>query len=175
MISNTATPKYYGQFREAVLSGEMPVCQTISMEMCRIDRLIANPTVWYDPAPVEGYVKYCERELTLTDGDDLVLLPSFKLWAEQIFGWYYFEPGPVFIKGKDGEPGRYVTKNIRRRLIHKQYLIVGRRASNFEKSPGGSADILVLSLGLFRWGSLTLKLHCLARFVSLSLVGISSV
>ena len=129
MISNTATPKYYGQFREAVLSGEMPVCQTISMEMCRIDRLIANPTVWYDPAPVEGYVKYCERELTLTDGDDLVLLPSFKLWAEQIFGWYYFEPGPVFIKGKDGEPGRYVTKNIRRRLIHKQYLIVGRRAS----------------------------------------------
>jgi len=129
MISNTATPKYYGQFREAVLSGEMPVCQTISMEMCRIDRLIANPTVWYDPAPVEGYVKYCERELTLTDGDDLVLLPSFKLWAEQIFGWYYFEPGPVFIKGKNGEPGRYVTKNIRRRLIHKQYLIVGRRAS----------------------------------------------
>ena len=129
MISNTATPKYYGQFREAVLSGEMPVCQTISMEMCRIDRLIANPTVWYDPAPVEGYVKYCERELTLTDGDDLVLLPSFKLWAEQIFGWYYFEPGPVFIKGKNGEPGQYVTKNIRRRLIHKQYLIVGRRAS----------------------------------------------
>ena len=129
MISNTATPKYYGQFREAVLSAEIPVCQTISMEMNRIDRLIQNPTVWYDPGPVEGYIKYCEKELTLTDGSELSLLPSFKLWAEQIFGWYYFKPEPVFVKGKDGEPGRYVTKNVRKRLIHKQYLIVGRRAS----------------------------------------------
>ena len=129
MISNAAVPKYYGQFREAVLAGTVPVCQTISMEMNRIDRLIANPTVWYDPAPVEGYVKYCERECTLTDGSDLVLLPSFKLWAEQIFGWYHFEPAQVFMKGKDGQPGHYVNKNVRRRLIHKQYLIVGRRAS----------------------------------------------
>ena len=129
MISNTATPKYYGQFREAVLAGEIPVCQTISMEMNRIDHLIANPTVWYDPGPVEGYIKYCERECTLTDGDDLALLPSFKLWAEQIFGWYHFEPAQVFIKGKDGQPGHYATKNVRRRLIHKQFLIVGRRAS----------------------------------------------
>ena len=129
MISNTGIPKYYGQFREAVLAGEMPVSQTISMEMCRIDKLIENPTVWYDPGPIEGYIKYCERELTLTDGSDLALLPSFKLWAEQIFGWYYFEPAQVFVKGRDGEPGHYTTKNVRRRLIHKQYLIVGRRAS----------------------------------------------
>jgi len=129
MISNTATPKYYGQFREAVLKGEIPVCQTISMEMNRIDRLIANPTVWYDPGPVEGYIKYCERECTLTDGSDLVLLPSFKLWAEEIFGWYYFEPAQVFIKGKEGQPGHYATKNVRKRLINKQFLIVGRRAS----------------------------------------------
>ena len=129
MISNTATPKYYGQFREAVLRGEIPVCQTISMEMCRIDHLIENSAVWYDPAPVEGYIKFCEKELTLTDGSDLVLLDSFKLWAEQIFGWYYFEPAQVFVKGKEGQPGHYVTKNVRRRLTHKQFLIVGRRAS----------------------------------------------
>lgn len=129
MLSNTAVPKYYGQFREAVLSGEIPVCETISMEMNRIDRLIANPTVWYDPGPVEGYIKYCEKELTLTDGDELALLPSFKLWAEQIFGWYRFEPSQVFVKGQNGEPGHYVLKNVRKRLINKQYLIVGRRAS----------------------------------------------
>ena len=129
MLSNTAVPKYYGQFREAVLSGEIPVCETISMEMNRIDRLIANPTVWYDPGPVEGYIKYCEKELTLTDGDELALLPSFKLWAEQIFGWYRFEPNQVFVKGQNGEPGHYVLKNVRKRLINKQYLIVGRRAS----------------------------------------------
>lgn len=129
MISNTAVPKYYGQFRDAVLAAEIPVSQTISMEMQRIDRLIANPTVWYDPGPVEGYIKFCEKELTLTDGSDLVLLDSFKLWAEQIFGWYHFEPAQVFVKGHDGQPGHYVTKNVRRRLIHKQFLIVGRRAS----------------------------------------------
>ena len=110
MISNTAVPKYYGQFRDAVLAAEIPVCQTISMEMQRIDRLITNPTVWYDRGPVEGYIKFCEKELTLTDGSDLVLLDSFKLWAEQIFGWYYFEPAQVFVKGHDGQPGHYVTK-----------------------------------------------------------------
>lgn len=129
MISNTAVPKYYGQFRAAVMAGKIPVCQTISMEMNRIDRLIENPAIYYDPGRVEGYVKFCERELTLTDGDDLVLLPSFKLWGEQLFGWYYFEAAQVFVKGQDGQPGRYVTKQVRRRLTHKQFLIVGRRAS----------------------------------------------
>lgn len=129
MISNTATPKYYGQFREAVLRGQIPVCQPISMEMNRIDHNILNPTVWYDPGPVEGYIKYCEKELTLTDGSDLVLLDSYKLWGEEIFGWYYFEPAQVFVKGKNGEPGHYMMKNVRRRLINKQFLIVGRRAS----------------------------------------------
>lgn len=129
MVSNTATPKYYGQFREAVLRGDIPVSSTVSQEMNRIDRLIANPTVWYDPGPVEGYVKFCEKELTLTDGSELVLLDSFKVWGEEIFGWYYYEPTPVFIKGKDGQPGHYETKNVRRRLINKQFLIVGRRAS----------------------------------------------
>lgn len=129
MISNTATPKYYGQFREAVLRCEIPVCQTISMEMNRIDRLIRDPNVWYDPGPVEGYIKYCEKELTLTDGSELVLLPSFKLWAEEIFGWYRFEPADVYVKGEEGQPGHFVRKNVRRRLTHKQYLIVGRRAS----------------------------------------------
>lgn len=129
MISNTAVPKYYGQFREAVLNGKIPVCQTISMEMNRIDNLIANDTVWYDPSAVEGYIKFCEKELTLTDGSELVLLDSFKTWAEQIFGWYYFTPAQVFIKGKNGEAGHYTTKNVRRRLTNKQFLIVGRRAS----------------------------------------------
>jgi len=129
MISNTAVPKYYGQFREDVLNGKIPVCQTISMEMNRIDNLIGNDTVWYDPSAVEGYIKFCEKELTLTDGSDLALLPSFKLWAEEIFGWYYFMPAQVFVKGKNGETGHYVTKNVRRRLTNKQFLIVGRRAS----------------------------------------------
>ena len=129
MLSNTATPKYYGQFRDAVLSGKIPVCQTISMEMNRIDKLIADERIWYDPCKVEGYIKYCERELTLTDGSDLVLLDSFKLWSEEIYGWYYFIPSQVFIKGKDGQPGHYETRNVRRRLVNKQFLIVGRRAS----------------------------------------------
>ena len=129
MISNTAVPKYYGQFREAVLRGEIPVCQTVSMEMNRIDKLIENPLVWYDPSPVEGYIKFCERELTLTDGSELVLLDSFKLWSEEIFGWYRFEPANVFIKGKDGQPGHYEVKNVRKRLTEKQFLIIGRRAS----------------------------------------------
>lgn len=135
MLSNTATPKYYGQFREAVLRGktldgrDMFVSQTISMEMNRIDRLIADPDIWYDPAKVEGYVKFCEKELTLTDGSELKLLDSFKLWAEQILGWYYFTPAQVFVKGQDGELGHYETRNVRRRLINKLFLIVGRRAS----------------------------------------------
>lgn len=129
MLSNTATPKYYGQFRQAVLNGIIPVSAPIAMEMNRIDALILNEAVWYDPAPLWGYIKFCETELTLTDGSDLVLLPSFKLWAEEIFCWYVFEPTQVFVKGRSGEPGRYITKNIKKRLIHKQFLIVGRRAS----------------------------------------------
>ncbi len=129
MLSNTAVPKYYGRFRQAVINHEIPVSLPVSMEMNRIDSLIANPAVWYDPAPVEGYIKFCEKELTLTDGSDLVLLDSFKLWAEQIFCWYMFETKSVFVKGKDGKPGKYVPKNIKTRLTQKQFLIVGRRAS----------------------------------------------
>lgn len=129
MLSNTAVPKYYGRFRQAVINHQIPVSLPVSMEMNRIDALIANEAIWYDPAPVEGYIKFCEKELTLTDGSDLVLLDSFKLWAEQIFCWYMFEPAQVFVKGKDGRPGKYITKNIKKRLINKQFLIVGRRAS----------------------------------------------
>ena len=119
MLSNTAVPKYYGRFRQAVINHQIPVSLPVSMEMNRIDALIANEAIWYDPAPVEGYIAFCEKELTLTDGSDLVLLDSFKLWAEQIFCWYMFEPAQVFVKGKDGKPGRYITKNIKKRLIHK--------------------------------------------------------
>ena len=129
MISNTAVPKYYGRFRQAVLNGKIPVSTPLSMEMNRIDALIANEAIWYDPAPVYGYIKFCEKELTLTDGSDLVLLDSFKLWAEQIFCWYCYEPTQVFVKGRDGKPGRYITKNVKKRLINKQFLIVGRRAA----------------------------------------------
>ena len=127
MLSNTATPKYYGQFRDAVLRGEIPVCENISMEMNRIDALIANRGVYYDPDPVEGWIKYCEDELTLTDGDDLYLLDSFKLWGEQVFGWYYFVDRSVYEPSKvKGKLGRYVKKRIKKRLIQKQYLILGR-------------------------------------------------
>lgn len=129
MLSNTAVPKYYGRFRQAVINHQIPVSLPVSMEMNRIDALIANEAIWYDPAPVEGYIKFCEKELTLTDGSDLVLLDSFKVWAEQIFCWYYFEPAQVFVKGSNGKPGKYITKNVKRRLINKQFLIVGRRAS----------------------------------------------
>ena len=128
-LSNTATPKYYGQFREAVMRGEIPVCKEISMEMNRIDELIDNPGVWYDDQAVDGFVEYCENELTLTDGEDLHLLDSFKLWAEQIFGWYYFVERSVYEPGEDGGPGRYVKKHIKKRLINKQYLIVSRGAA----------------------------------------------
>lgn len=126
-LSNTAIPKYYGQFREKVLSGEIPVCKEISMEMNRIDALIDNPGVYYDESAVEGYIAYCENELTLTDGADLQLLDSFKLWAEQVFGWYYYIELSVYVPGVRG--GRYVRKTIKKRLIKKQYLIVGRGAA----------------------------------------------
>lgn len=128
-LSNRATPKYYGQFREAVLRGDIPVNREISLEMNRIDQLIANPNVWYDDGPVEGFVLYCENELTLTDGSDLHLLPTFKLWAEQIFGWYYFVERSVYEPYKSGHGGRYVNRTIKKRLITKQYLIVARGAA----------------------------------------------
>lgn len=128
-LSNTAVPKYYGMFRDAVIRGEIPVCETISMEMNRIDELIANRGVWYDDQAVNGFINYCENELTLTDGEDLRLLDSFKLWAEQIFGWYYFVERSVYEPDPDGHGGRYVTKRIKKRLINRQYLIVGRGAA----------------------------------------------
>jgi phage terminase large subunit-like protein len=128
-LSNTATPKYYGAFRDAVLRGDIPVCREISMEMNRIDDLIANPGIWYDDRAVEGFVSFCENELTLTDGADLHLLDSFKLWAEQIFGWYYYVITDVYVPSKNGRGGRFIKKRIKKRLINKQYLIVSRGAA----------------------------------------------
>lgn len=128
-LSNTAVPIYYGMFRDAVIRGEIPVCREISMEMNRIDDLIANPGVYYDDEAVEGFIAYCENELTLTDGADLQLLDTFKLWAEQIFGWYYFTQRSVYQPNPDGHGGRYVKKTIKRRLVNKQYLIVARGAA----------------------------------------------
>ncbi len=128
-LSNRAVPVYYGQFREAVLRGDIPVSREISMEMNRIDDLIANPNIYYDDQAVEGFILYCENELTLTDGSDLHLLPSFKLWAEQIFGWYYFVDRSVYEPRPDNHGGRYVTKTIKKRLTTKQYLIVARGAA----------------------------------------------
>jgi phage terminase large subunit-like protein len=128
-LSNTAVPRYYGQFRDAVIRGDIPVCEEISMEMNRIDALIENPGIWYDDEAINGFVEYCENELTLTDGEDLHLLDSFKLWAEQIFGWYYFVERSVYEPDPDGHGGHYVTKLIKKRLINKQYLIVARGAA----------------------------------------------
>ena len=128
-LSNTATPYYYGKFRDAVIRGEIPVCETISMEMNRIDDLIDNPGVYYDEDAINGFIAYCENELTLTNGEDLHLLDSFKLWAEQIFGWYYFVERSVYEPNEDGHGGHYVTKQIKKRLINKQYLIVARGAA----------------------------------------------
>lgn len=128
-LSNTAVPKYYGMFRDAVLRGEIPVCREIEMEMNRIDDLIANPGVYYDDEAVEGWVRYCENELTLTDGSDVTLLDTFKLWGEQALGWFYFEDRSVYEPNADGHGGHYIRKSIKKRLIHKQYLIVGRGAA----------------------------------------------
>ena len=128
-LSNTATPKYYGEFRDAVLRGDIPVCEEISMEMNRIDDLIANPGMYYDDEAVEGWIHYCEQELTLTDGSDLTLLPTFKLWGEELFGWYYFEERSVYVPNEDNHGGHYETKQIKKRLINKQYLIVARGAA----------------------------------------------
>lgn len=128
-LSNTAVPKYYGMFRDAVIRGEIPVCKEIGMEMYRIDDLIANPGVYYDDQAVEGWIKFCEAELTLTDGSDLTLLDSFKLWGEQVFGWYYFVDKDVYEPNPDGHGGHYVHKTVKKRLINKQFLIVGRGAA----------------------------------------------
>ena len=128
-LSNTAVPKYYGMFRDAVIRGEIPVCREIEMEMNRIDELVADPGIYYDDEAVEGWIRYCEGELTLTDGSDLILLDTFKVWAEEIFGWYYFEERSVYEPNEDGHGGHYVNKWIKKRLVNKQYLIVGRGAS----------------------------------------------
>ena len=128
-LSNTATPIYYGMFRDAVIRGDIPVCEEISMEMNRIDALIENPGIWYDDQAIQGFIDYCENELTLTNGDDLHLLDSFKLWAEQIFGWYYFVERSVYEPNPDGHGGHYVKKLIKKRLVNKQYLIVARGAA----------------------------------------------
>lgn len=125
-LSNTATPIYYGQFRDAVIRGEIPVNREISMEMNRIDDLIANPGIWYDDEAINGFIAFCENELTLTNGEDLHLLDSFKLWSEQIFGWYYFVERSVYVPSPDGHGGHYEKKRIKKRLINKQYLIVAR-------------------------------------------------
>lgn len=128
-LSNTAVPRYYGRFREDVIGGRIPVCKEIAMEMHRIDELIANPKYYYDDKAVEGWIAFCENELTLTDGSDMHLLDSFKLWGEQIFGWYYFIERQIYVPSEDGRPGRYIRKLVKARLIKKQYLIVGRGAS----------------------------------------------
>lgn len=128
-LSNTATPKYYGMFREAVRRGEIPVCQEVSMQMNRIDNLIANPGVYYDDRAIDGFIRFCENELTLTDGTDLKLLPSFKLWAEDLLSWFYFEERSVYVPNADGHGGHYERKVFKKRLINKQYLIVGRGAA----------------------------------------------
>ena len=128
-LSNTAVPIYYGQFREAVERGDIPVCKEVSMEMNRIDRLIDDPNIYYDDQAVEGWIRYCENELTLTDGSDLNLLDSFKLWGEQIFGWYYFVERTIYQPDPDGHGGHYVRKMVKKRLINKQYLIVARGAA----------------------------------------------
>lgn len=129
MLSNTATPTYYGRFREAVLNGEIPICREISLEMNRIDDLIANPAVYYDDEAVEGWIRYCENELTLTDGSDVHMLDTFKLWGESVFGWYYFIERSIYVPNEHGPGGTFVKKRIKKRLINKQYLIIARSAA----------------------------------------------
>ena len=128
-LSNTAVPKYYGMFRDAVLRGEIPICKEIEMQMHLIDELIDDPRYYYDDQAVEGWIRYCENELTLTDGSDLTLLDSFKLWGEDLYGWYYFIERSLYVPNEEGHGGRYVNKWIKRRLRNKQYLIVGRGAA----------------------------------------------
>lgn len=129
MLSNTATPKYYGQFRDAVMRGEIPVCREVSLEMNRIDSLIANPGVYYDDRAMDGFVAFCEKEMTLTDGSDVQLLDTFKLWAEEIFCWFYFVDKSVWVPNKDGYGGHFEVRRVKKRLVNKQYLIVARSAA----------------------------------------------
>lgn len=129
MLSNTATPKYYGQFRDAVMRGEIPVCREVSLEMNRIDSLIANPGVYYDDRAMDGFVAFCEKEMTLTDGSDVQLLDTFKLWAEEIFCWFYFVDKSVWVPNKDGYGGHFEVQRVKKRLVNKQYLIVARSAA----------------------------------------------
>ena len=129
MLSNTATPKYYGEFRDAVIRGEIPICREIEMEMNRIDDLIENPGVYYDDQAIDGFIAYCEQELTLTDGSPVHLLDTFKLWAEQLLSWFYFVERSVYVPNKNGHGGHYVTKRIKKRLVNKQILIVARGAA----------------------------------------------
>ena len=126
MLSNTAVPKFYGEFREKVIRGEIPICKEISMEMNRIDELIRDPRYYYDDSVVEGFVLYCEREMTLTDGSDLKLLDTFKLWAEQLLGWFYYVERNLYIKGPNDKHGHYETRFVKKRLRNKQYLIIAR-------------------------------------------------
>ena len=128
-LSNTAVPKYYGEFREKVIRGEITVNEKVSLQMNRIDRLIEHSGVYYDGAKVEGFIEFCENELTLTDGSDLFLLDSFKLWAEQLLCWFYFVDTQVYTPNKDGHGGKYIRKRVKKRLVNKQYLIVGRGAA----------------------------------------------
>ena len=129
MLSNTATPKYYGEFRERVLDGEIPINHYIALEMERIEKLIDNPHYYYDEKAIEGWIEFCNSELTLTDGSPMELLDTFKLWAEELYGWYYFVDKTVYVRGKDGQPGHYVTKKVKQRLTKKQYLIIARGAA----------------------------------------------
>lgn len=143
-LSNTATPRYYGEFREKVIKGEIPVCEKIALEMNRIDELIRNPRYYYDDEAVEGWIKFCEGELTLTDGSPLKLLDTFKLWAEQVYGWYYFMEKSVYRPYEDNHGGRYITKRIKKRLTNKQYLIVGRGAAKTLYDEAHQAYFLVM-------------------------------
>lgn len=125
-LSNTATPKYYGLFRDQVVAGLIPVNQTVSMQMCIIDQLIADPNYWHDDEAVEGWIKYCEDELTLTDGSDVILLDSFKLWAEDVLSWFYFIDKPVFVKDLEHGGGKFVKKRVKKRLRNRQFLLIAR-------------------------------------------------
>ena len=129
MLSNTAVPRYYGEFRDKVLSGEIPVCKTIEMQMNRIDKRIANPAIYYDDEAIEGLIKFCENELTIVDGSDLYLTDTFKLWLEDLFGWYYFVDKSIFVPDPDYHGGHYETRQVKMQLVNKQILIVGRGAA----------------------------------------------
>ena len=143
-LSNTAVPKYYGEFREQVLAGKIPVCENISMEMNRIDKLIADPNFYYDDKAIDGYIKFCENELVLTDGSKMELLPSFKLWAEQLLSWFYFIDKSVYVPNEDGHGGHYVRKKVKHRLIQKQFLIVARGAAKSMYAMSLQAYFLVM-------------------------------